>query len=83
MTVDIRSIRRHLDSLRGVLTDDESAELDRLMQKHDRATALEVHAETAVSTVAESVAASLPAGASDAGSGRPSRSSAARVRSIA
>ncbi|QGP88424.1 hypothetical protein GKZ92_12720 [Gordonia sp. 135] len=66
MTVDIRSIRRHLDSLRGVLTDDESAELDRLMQKHDRATALEVHAETAVSTVAESVAASLPAGASDA-----------------
>lgn len=66
MTVDIRSIRRHLDSLRGVLTDDESAELDRLMQKHDRATALEVHADSAVQTVAESVAASLPTDATDA-----------------
>lgn len=66
MTVDVRAIRRHLDSLRGVLTDDESAELDRLMQRHDRATALEVHADSAVATVAETVAASLPADASDA-----------------
>lgn len=66
MSIDIRAIRRHLDSLRGVLTDDESAELDRLMQKHDRATALEVHAEAAVSTVAETVAASLSADADDA-----------------
>lgn len=66
MSIDIRAIRRHLDSIRGVLTDDESAELDRLMQKHDRATALEVHAEAAVSTVAETVAASLSADADDA-----------------
>lgn len=66
MSIDIRAIRRHLDSIRGVLTDDEIAELDRLMQKHDRATALEVHAEAAVSTVAETVAASLSADADDA-----------------
>ncbi|MGW9264932.1 hypothetical protein [Gordonia terrae] len=64
--VDIRSIRRHLDSIRGVLTEAESTELDRLMQRHDRATALEVHAEAAVSTVAETVAASLSADADDA-----------------
>ncbi|ATD70734.1 hypothetical protein CNO18_11130 [Gordonia sp. 1D] len=61
-----RSIRRHLDSLRGVLTDTESAELDRLLQKHDRASALAVHAENAAQTVAQTVADSLPADAGEA-----------------
>ncbi|WP_152528573.1 hypothetical protein [Gordonia amicalis] len=61
-----RSIRRHIDSLRGVLTDSESAELDRLLQKHDRATALAVHADSAVQTVAQTVTDSLPADAGEA-----------------
>ncbi|MFV3114427.1 hypothetical protein ACNI4G_10775 [Gordonia amicalis] len=64
--MNIRAIRRHIDSIRGVLTDTERAELDRLMQKHDRANALAVHAENAVQTVAQTVADSLTSDAGDA-----------------
>lgn len=64
--MNIRAIRRHIDSIRGVLTDTERAELDRLMQKHDRANALAVHAENAVQTVAQTIADTIPADAGDA-----------------
>lgn len=64
--MNIRTIRRHLDSLRGVLTDDESAELDRLMQRSDRASSLAVHSENGATTVAQTIADTLPADASDA-----------------